>query len=525
MRAPLPLLALLSTAALNAQHVQWLTTGAIGYDTNPDMPSHLVCASGNDQVYVGRSTSLTYLYNAVHGNAVVERLNAEGEVVWSFTLGDSVLLQSMAATDGMVMLGGQFFRRLHLNGEAVLPALHGNEFPETFLMALDQEGQLLWQRNIPSAPTENLHVQAVTFDGQGRGWYATCNFFRADIMRVDATGAVVETRPLEEAKTIGSISFDPWDGLYVSGSASTPGITVNGSFFPLAEQYNFFVARMGVDGVTQWLQHAPDITFQRPRVAADGSGHAYLVGTPFDSINWGSIHFQAPQWTSTFFLARLDSTGVFEWGYQPPADGSITGQFTLGKAEAMGLDGAGNVHLLGVVQGQVPWGNNVTTSAGGLQDRAVTLVKIDSTGTPLWEIHGGSNDHDVPQGIAVLPTGVAHVAVLARDTFLLGPYTAPLASAALVVARIDPQGTLGLVEGTLPLRAIGAYPSPFANTFQLLGDFLPGRPLRVNIRDGAGRIVESADRPIGLGSTLAAGCYLVEVFQDGHRGFTRVVKH
>lgn len=51
MRASLTLLSLLGTFVLNAQQVQWLTTEAIAYDINPEMPVHLVCASTVDQVY------------------------------------------------------------------------------------------------------------------------------------------------------------------------------------------------------------------------------------------------------------------------------------------------------------------------------------------------------------------------------------------------------------------------------------------------------------------------------------------
>ena len=173
MRNIFPLFMVLATAA-QAQQVQWLTADPIAYEINPDMPTHLVCASDVDHSYIARSTTLSYQYGTVFGDAEVEQRNAIGATNWSFTLGDTVLLQAMASDlAGNVILGGQFFRQVHLNGEAVLPALNGNEFPESFLIALDVNGNLLWQRNISPADPQGTQLQSITIDPQGPDWYAT----------------------------------------------------------------------------------------------------------------------------------------------------------------------------------------------------------------------------------------------------------------------------------------------------------------------------------------------------------------
>lgn len=515
---------LAAVTALCAQQVQWLTTGAVGYSINPDLPNHLICASSGNHVYVARSTSLSYLYNSIYGGAVVEQLNAQGGVNWSFQLGDSVLLQSMATdANGRVIVGGRFFRKVHLNGDGGINTVNGTTFPETFLFALDVTGALLWQRNITLAPLDQSDVQAITFDPQGRAWYATCDFFHADIKRVDDAGNDVETRPIADAKSIGSLSFDPWGGLYVSGSASTPGITINGTFYPLAPQYNFFVARMGQDGSAQWLRSAADVTFQRPRVAADNFGHAYFSGTPFDSLSWGNLHFHGPEWNSTFFLARMDSLGGFQWGFQPPLDNPFSGQFDLDHGQPMGVDAQGGVMLLGITNGLIHWGGNVVTDAGSIQERAVTLLRMDSTGAPQWELHGGSTDHDVTQGLSVLPDGTCHLAVLARDTFPFGAFTAEVNSSTLVVARVSPEASAGLAEPASS-SMMTAFPSPCSSTFSLGGNVDAARLVTVRIFDASGRVVEQGHSMDGLGQRLLPGCYIVEAVQGGRKWRTKVVK-
>ena len=471
-------------------------------------------------MYVLRSNTLTYLYGAVYGNAVLEQRDAMGETVWSHTLGDSVLVQAMASDgNGRVILGGRFFNRVQLNGGQALSALFSDIFPETFLMALDGDGNLLWQRNISPNDPQGTEVQAITFDPQGRAWYATCDFFRADIYRLDDDGNDVETRPILDAKSIGSISFDPQGGLYVSGSAGEPGITVNGTLYPITTGYSMFVARMGVDGAAQWLHTAVDITFQRPRVQADLFGHAFLVGSPFDSLSWGDLHFHGPEWNSTFFLTRLDSTGQFQWGYQPPQGEPFSGQFTLGRDQALGVDHAGNATILGVTNGVVDWGNNVVTNAGGITERAVTVLQLDTTGTPQWQLQGSSPDYDVPQSLSVLPDGICHVAVQVRDTFQLGAFTAEVSSPHVVIARIAPF-TTGIAESTV--RSLAIYPSPFSSTFSISDPL--GSKARVSIFDASGRMLARENRTDRLGSTLAPGSYVVEMFQNGQRSVGRVVK-
>ncbi len=510
---------------VQGQQVQWLTASPIDYTVDPDTPTHLVCASDADHAYVARSTELSYLYQTVFGSAVIEQRNALGEINWSFSLGDSVLLQAMASDiDGNVIIGGRFFRALHLGSGSVLPVVNGNTFPETFLIALDIDGNLLWQRNITPNTTASMDVEAITFDPQGRGWYATCDYFTGAIKRLDNSGNDVETRPVLNAKLIGSLSFDPQGNLYVSGATSTPGITVNGTLYPITTEYNFFVTRMDADGTSQWLRSGEDIVFQRARVKADAFGHVYLLYPPMDSLTFGGTHFHGPEWNSTFILARLDSMGTLQWGFQPPLGTPFSGQFDVGEKDVLGVDANGNAVIVGLAFGVIAWGNNVLTNLGSTEERAITLLQVDSTGTPQWELHGGSGEFDVVQGLSVLPDGICHIAVRTRDTFPFGSFTAEVSTPHLVVARIALDTSTGVEETAGKDQEITAFPSPFTSEFSIAADPFSRGVVDVLLRDGTGRIVSQSHRLEGLGNALAAGSYLVEVRQGESRWHGRVVK-
>lgn len=524
-RFPLPLLLAFAVTA-QAQQVQWLTAHPIEYNVIPNSPAHLVCASDADHAYVARSITKSYLYSVVFGNSVVEQRNALGETVWSFALGDSALIQAMASdADGRLVIGGRFFRALHLGPNSVLPVVNGNTFPETFLFALDIDGNLLWQRNITPSSPQGTDVESITFDPQGNAWYATCDYFSADIKRLDDDGNDIVSRPILNAKTIGSLSFDPHGGLYVSGAASSPSITVNGTLYPIIPEYNYFVTRMAADGSSQWLQSAHDITFQTPRVKADAFGHAYLLGSPLDTLTFGGIHFHKPEMNSTFFLARLDSMGNFQWGFQPPIGTPFSGQFEVGSKDVLGVDANGNAVLLGMASGVIAWGNNVFTDVGMLDERAVTLLQVDSTGTPQWEVHGGSLDYDVTQGLSVLPDGVCHATVRTRDIFHFGGFTADVSSPTVVVMRIATDPFTGLEESGHAPPSIVTYPSPFTSAFSISTDQLGPGAVHVLLRDCSGRVVSRAQRLDGLGASLAAGSYFVELRQGDKQWRSRVVKH
>ena len=517
------LMVLLFATNMQAQQVQWLTSSAIGYDMSPTIPPHLVCASDADHAYLARSLSLTYLYDAVYGKAVVEQRNAQGGISWSFTLGDSVLLQAMAAApDGSVIIGGRFFRALHVGDGPVLPVVNGDAFPETFLIALDINGTLLWQRNITPNDPQGTMVQSITFDAQGQAWYAACDFFSAQIVRLDGNGNATETRTITGAKTIGSISFDPWGGLYFSGSAESPGITVGAMFFPVPGTYNMIVGRYKPNGQPHWLQVAEDVTFQRPWVKADAYGHAYFTGSPIEPMNFDGFQLHGPEWNSTFFLAHVDSTGHFEWVMQPPLGAPFSGQFALCANAGLGVDALGNGVVLGTANGVVNWGNGVVTGVGALQNSAVVMLQVDSMGVPQWQLHSDSKGYDLPAGLSVLPDGICHLAVQVRDTFHLGTFQEDTTTPHVVFARINPDVVTGCCMDSGATSVLSVFPSPCTEGFNV-AVASAGR-LLVKVFDSRGRKVLETSETKQLGAGLVPGVYQVEVLKSGEVLRGRVIK-
>lgn len=527
IRFAITLSAALSVEMLPAQEVQWLTASPADWVLNPTTPVDVLCASDQDHVYTARLDAITYTYNQPMGGVTLTRQGANGAVIWSVSLGDTVQVESIASdADGKVVLGGRFFHRLVVDGVPVLTYPPDHITEGSFLCCWDAEGELLWYQDVSGGQFDDVNVASIAIDPQGRFWAALSTFFSAEIVRLGIDGSQLESRSLVDSKTVGSISFDPWGGLYVSGAAESPDITINGTSFSVPHDYAFFVTRMNAAGVAQWVRSAEDITFQKPRVKADQSGHAFLSGTYFDTLTWGNIPFSAPLWSQGVFIARLDSMGTFDWGLTPPYTAG-SGLFTLARGNALGVDADGNCYVLGTEGGQLDWGNGVVTGTGTISDNSVALLSFDSTGLPRWAVQGGSTFTDIMYDLAVAPDGVAHLVGITSDPFTLGPFTVdPVSARGTVVARVDADVSTSLDEGTVFSDELIACPSLFTDGFRLVGaTWTNNAEVNTTIVDATGRVVQrTSGSGNELGHGLAPGAYTVLV-RSGERVMrTHVVK-
>ncbi|MEO8068278.1 MAG: WD40 repeat domain-containing protein [Flavobacteriales bacterium] len=514
---------------LSAQQVQWLTVAPNSFNLNPSLPTDVLCARDPDHVYVAGLDSATILYgNDILGRNSLSRLNANGDPVWTVVLNDSVKVESITSNAaGTVVIGGRYFGHLVIDGDPTVAVPPFHTGMGSFICAFDADGLLLWQHDKSGGQIDDVSVASLAFDPQGQLWVALSTFFGSKLVRLNNDGLPVITRLLLETKTIGNICFDPSGGMYVSGSASVPSVSINGTTFPVVEQYNFFLARMNAAGDAQWLHIAHDVTFQRPRVVADGEDHAYLLGSQLDSVSWGNVHFNAPEWNTSFFLTRLDSSGVFEWGVEPPQAG-IIGRFGIGQGMGLGVDDDGNAYVLGNVSGSVDWGNGMVSNTGGLQTEQVSLLSFDNAGIARSHIEGGSAvSLDVVHDLAVTHDGICHLVATTGDPFTFGPFTVdPMAVRGSVVARVDP--ALGTGIGLIAEAEAGlvACPSLFSTSFHLVsGGALSDAAVAVRIIDASGRTVEEA-AGLGneLGLRLSPGTYTVLVQRGAQVMRTRVVK-
>jgi hypothetical protein len=386
----LSLFALALPLLVSAQQPDWLVSWPVNYSMNPGMSRHVLAASDNGNLMSARVLDGTFNYGQdIYGSAAVERLDpSTGQALWSCLLLDSVNIESGAVdASGNVYLAGRSMGDLEVCDGTILAHTGTWWDVDLFLMKFDPNGIVLWTRNLSTTVPDMTTVPALTIDPNGDLWYATGDFMLARFARIDAQGNDQEVRFIDGAKTIGGMAFDPAGGLYVSGGCNNNAFAFGGlnPVLPANDFYLMFLARYEPNGIGDWAHFAHDITFQFPHVATDDLGHAYLAGNVFDTTSWGGIPFNGPDWVSSVFLTKVDSTGQFLWGLESdPAGGTITGDLDAASSTCVAVDGDGNPYLTGTLRGSVDWGNGVVSDGITLGQRTQTIVSFDPAGTPLW---------------------------------------------------------------------------------------------------------------------------------------------
>ncbi len=521
------LLFLLFTHLIAAQQVDWLKSWPVQYELNPGMPDQAIASSADDLVGM-RLVNASHVYGQkVYGEVSMDRLDPiSGELMLSCLLNDSVTIDAIHVHAGIGYFAGRFQgNALSICDGSTLAGSPDQPFTEhPFIIAWDlNTDEILWSRDISIEHGANFTITSLATDPQGDLWYSIEDFFTGKVIQVDQDGNDGEVRTIDGCKRIGAISFDPWGGLYVSGAADDNGnFTFAGMSpsIPAEFDYNMFVLRYRADGSAGFAEFANDITFQAPKVVATNDGNAYLACNIFDTLSWGGIPFNGPDWVNSAFLAKLDSTGQFLWGVESdPAGGTLTGDFGLAKGNSIAVDAFNNVHMLGDLRGSVDWGNDVISDGMTLGAHSLTIVAFSPDGIAQWSATSFPGSVIFSQGITA-GTGAIHFASHITGEVIFGSETENTGgSQASMVGRIDGIAT-SFQDRTV--NEIALWPVPASDLCFLLNN---GSSKKVDLIDGTGAVVRELTIVNGINAidlqTLRSGIYLL---RDAAGNTARIVK-
>ena len=519
-------IAFLASMTASAQQVDWLQSDPVNWTMNPGMPEHTL-ASAPGHLVAMRSVDVHVPGSlGVFGTVAMERRDPiSGASLWNCIIGDSV---SMAAAtvdeNGIAYFAGQFKEdQLEICDGTTLQYV-GNAIDENaFLIAWDLEAdQLVWVKNLTAEVGGWHKVAALAIDPNGDVWYAMTDFFEGIIARVDANGGTQDVRVITECKTIGSISFDPWGGLYVSGATDNAGFSFAGSTPAVDDPYNMFVLRYTPDGSAGFVVFAEDITFQEPMVVATDDGHAYIAGNVFDATNWGGFPVNGADWGSAAFIAKLDSSGTFQWLVESdPPGGSINGDVEAARNSCIAIDEENNVYFTGTLRGQIDWGNGVVSDGMTIGVRTLTVVAFDPNGVAQWARTSFPGGNVWAQTITALAESDAvHFQAHVTNEFTMGAHTTNTGgSQAAVLGRIS-----GLPTAIHPIDGpaeMFIWPNPISDLMLIHME----SNVAADLYNGSGQRIESLWLKAGVNgismNAHAPGIYLLRL-DDGRA--LRVVK-
>ncbi len=197
-----------------------------------------------------------------------------------------------------------------------------------------------------------------------------------------------------------------------------------------------YVTKQQPDGTYEWVVSGGDAIITG--VAVDGSGNVFVSGW-FNqpTLTFGTITLigsSTPTYvTNDGFVAKLSSAGVWQWGMT--TSGGTT-------AEALAVDGSGNVYLAGTLDGSARFGTITVASAGSADGY---VAKLNAAGDWAWAVGVGRTGYDYCLGLTVDAAGNAYASgVFESDSVRFGSTTlvntTPSGSADGFVAKLNPAG-------------------------------------------------------------------------------------
>ena len=507
------LVLLCSCISLTAQQFDWVTNYEVRYQFSPGVPRQNLCKGNNSEIWTARNDSIVSAGSMkAFGTLLIERRSQNGNILQTIHLGTEAHIVDMVVDpNDQLFIAGYFINVLDIDGQDTLQHSGGVLVDDPFLLCFASNGNLLWKRNLNAGLTNDVLLYRLALSPNGWVYYARTNFTDGYICRLDTNGHDAAQVVLGNVRTIGDISFDPNGNLFVAGGTGNGSpFTAGGLSVNVPDSYMMFLLRLNSMGQGSWVHLAHDITFQTPHLTTDAFGNAYIAGELFDTLSWGNLQFQGPDWVYDFFLAKVDSNGTFLWGKEAPnPSGGIVGDFQLANFRSINADPNGNIVLCGNQRGSIDWGFGIQTSNPILSQYNLGIVYFDASGQTQWakNIIDRSSYKQMHQvmhqdGNWYFSASLTQSPNITFDTINIAlPYFQNA-----LFARIS-NTTIGIEETATENMSL--YPNPGTGIFQLPNHIRPQSPICVYNTEG--RMVKQVpitEKQIDL-SQFPKGMYLI----------------
>ncbi|WP_400191416.1 hypothetical protein [Hymenobacter sp. B81] len=367
-----------------------------------------------------------------------------------------------------------------------------------FLAKFSPDGQLQWAHDLTTVLGAGIsEAQSLATDPAGNIFLGYTRHTPAAMPHTEVARLSPQLRGSpqvllrqERVTAIRSLHRDAAGNLLVAGACVELGATFGGQAVTVPNfSYVAYLARYSAAGQLRWVRLLEDGTCPHAQVAADGQG-GYYYGVDLmmtSPIQLGPFRVQALS-ADDYLLARLDSSGSWQWVRQLPASSGSLRLGDTGREQFLGADALGNVYLAGTCDGTIDWGGSVGTTAG-FYDAAV--VSYDRAGNLRWVRLAGGPDADGANSLAVTPAGEVYLAGFAQNTAAFG--TLPAGAPGTAYSFLAQLGGSLLPNREAHSSAWQLYPNPAAaaGSVHIRLPQAPSAPVGYQLRDALGRVVRT----------------------------------
>lgn len=325
--------------------------------------SQITSTAATSYAQTGLSANLQYCFTvaaydnagnvsgqSVQACATTQSISAgSGSHVWSRNFGgafgtDNVTVTSTGVdSSGNIIVAGYFQGNVDFGGGTATST--GGQ--DIFVARYSSTGAYLWSKTMGSVADDYAHE-----------------------LCVDQNGNIIVT---------GSFNYSVEFGGGALNSTS-PGFS------------DIFLVKYSAAGVHQWSKQFGDTGNDTGYgVTADAAGNVVVTGSFAGSVEFGGGRLTSNLNSNDIFIAKYSATGVHSWSRAYGSTGDDHGN-------AVATDASGNVVVTGYFNNTIDFGGGPLTSAG-MKD--VFLLELNSAGQHVWSKRFGGVSIDVANAVAI----------------------------------------------------------------------------------------------------------------------------
>jgi hypothetical protein len=223
-----------------------------------------------------------------------------------------------------------------------------------------------------------------------------------------------------------AVATDASGNVFIAGTFSG-SLDFLGSPLMSAGGAELFVAKLDPGGRHLWSKSCGDAD-GTVAIDVDAEGNLLLAGSFQTEVNFG-IPLGSLAGTNVF-IAKLDPEGEHVWSRRFGDNGNSI-------AEAMAVDGAGNLIITGAFDGVLNFGPGALAAQG---ERDVFVAKFDPSGAPIWASPFGRTGDQNATSLVVGPSDTLVLSGYFDQAIDFGGGDLEAADTAAFVAKLDGDG-------------------------------------------------------------------------------------
>jgi len=408
MKTNLFILLLCCSISTYAQSFEWIQTPPINFNSSPSLIGYPTACDSFGNIYVAGFENNSYNYTDIFGDVFYNKYDAFGQLLFSKTFtGKGQVYAIETDSSGNTYLAFSYIQTITIDDTTLSTT---NQGVEPVLLKFDANGTLVWHISITSFNSSINYFKSIAIDNADAIYICYDNYNYSYVKKLDTNGNVLLTIEQQNVNIVSSVSVDDEGFIYTAGGCANSNSKYANVTVPAPFSYNTYLAKYSPTGVFQWVKYVQDITCSEPQVKAKSQNEVYFSSTLYGAYSFDAITAEGPLNGSDFFLAKLNSSGNFQWVKEVPGDGRAF----IGKRNFLSLDNLGNIYFAGSTSGTVNWGNSIVTTSTIYQDALV--LKYNSSGTILMAKTAGGVDTDRFDGVSTNDLGDIYVSGIFRGT-------------------------------------------------------------------------------------------------------------